>query len=203
MTNQSALDELFSALRKSSLGEDLPSVRESVGDIVAQTLQPIDSNAHAEQHPYDSLRFALAGRQKGSLRKLACELGFEAKDAGTLSDLLLGRYDHVSLETANRWTRALDLPMIPMKIPVAVCPSCLALGIREVHAAGDCGGQPIARVAILAPGEVVAAAPASKPPKRTRAACVRPYLSADLGTRIGQLRKLLAEAERQYEGDTE
>jgi len=52
---------------------------------------------------------------------------------------------------------------------------------------------------LLAPGEVVAAAPAPKPPKRTRPACVRPYLSADLGRRIEQLRKLLAEAERQYE----
>jgi hypothetical protein len=66
----------------------------------------------------------------------------------------------------------------------------------------DCHGLPVASVACLGPGEVVAAAPKPAKPKRQRTACVRPYLSADLGRRIEQLRKLLAEAERQYKADS-
>jgi hypothetical protein len=84
-------------------------------------------------------------------------------------------------------------PLPPETKATAVCPSCLSRGIREVHAAGDCHGLPVASVICLAPGEVVAAAPAPKPPKRNRPPCVRPYLSGTLENQIQQLERKLAE----------
>lgn len=66
---------------------------------------------------------------------------------------------------AARWLGTVD---IEESKRVTVCPSCLAAGKREVHAVGDCKGAPIAAVVVLAPGEVVAPAPAPKPLKRVR-----------------------------------
>ena len=159
MNASPAVIELFAALRRSSSGSVPEPDAHPVGAPVASVLQPTHSSEHANQHPYDSLRAALALRRNGTLRKLARELGFENKDAGALSDLLHGRYDHVSLLTANRWALALGLPLIPSTKSVQVCPSCLERGIAVVHDVGDCMGRPISAVVILAPGERVTAAP--------------------------------------------
>jgi len=193
MNASPAVTELFEALRQAHPGSVPEQVAPSIGIPVASMLRHVDSSEHAKQHPYDSLRAALALRRNGTLRKLARELGFENKDAGALSDLLHGRYDHVSLLTANRWALALGLPLIPSTKSVQVCPSCLERGIADVHIAGDCMGRPIAAVVILAPGERVTDAPdvsretlpAPQPRKRATVGIggIRPATRAKLDAR--------------------
>lgn len=53
---------------------------------------------------------------------------------------------------AARWLGDVDLEVTKR---VEVCPSCLKLGKREAHIAGDCGGREVIAVVTLAPGEVV------------------------------------------------
>lgn len=92
----------------------------------------------------------LQNRRHGSLRKLAADLGFPTSFAGTLSDILRARDNHVSRETENRVRHALGLPALPRRVEVPACPTC-----GEVHVAGDCHGKPVAQVVVLAPGEQV------------------------------------------------
>ena len=116
---------------------------------VAFTLQGVGAILR-EKWCMDASTFeTLQRRRNGSLRKLARELGFSPSFAGALSDMLRGRYDHVSRETENRVRQALGLPVLPKLVKVSACPSC-----GSVHT-GDCAGKPVAQVVVLAPGEGV------------------------------------------------
>lgn len=75
------------------------------------------------------------------------------------------------------------------------CPTC-----GEVHGEGlDCGGIEVTPV-LLVPGQIVVLA-AAKPsaPKRKRRRYIRPCLDCDPEVRIGQLRRLLEQAESEVE----
>ena len=76
-----------------------------------------------------------------------------------LSDLLRGRWDHVSLDSLNDLRVRLGLWPCEQRLALT-CASC-----GRVHGEGlDCGGRPIAAVVILQPGERVA--PGQSPGRR-------------------------------------
>lgn len=115
------------------------------------------------------LEIARKGR---TLRQLAEALGYPASFAGTLSDILRpAPPGHVSRETFRGLSVRLGMPPLPETEPTAVCPSCLALGKREVHAAGDCHGLPVASVACLAPDQEVARKGKARSRKHYRRPC--------------------------------
>lgn len=97
-----------------------------------------------------------------------------------------GDWSHVSWETLRLVRRRLGLPDPGPLKETLCCPSC-----GGVHAAGDCHGQPIAAIVVLAPGETVKPAPKNTRPRRRYH---RPCLSLDLRRRIPQLEALLAAA---------
>ena len=70
----------------------------------------------------------------GSLRRAARELDISA---GTLSDIINGRADHVSLRTENKVRAALGLPALHYHT-VPACPDC-----GSVHV-GRCHNKPVA-----------------------------------------------------------
>jgi len=137
----------------------------------------------------------LTAAHTGSLRQLAESIGYPASFAGTLSDILRGRDEHVARETYRGLAVRLGLPPLPEVKPTEVCPTCWAAGKRTVHAAGDCHGRPVAAVVVLAPGEVVASAPPPKPPKRTRKHYRRPCFDDDPAVCLDQLALYTAEVE--------
>lgn len=101
---------------------------------------------------------ALAMRRKGkTLRQLATDLGLAESAIATLSAVLHDRPSALSSASENDLRRRLGLPVIETR-PVEVCPTCLVDGRREVHAAGDCHGVPVAQVVCLAPGASVKSA---------------------------------------------
>jgi len=187
MTASPAVIKLLAALRQSSLeGVPAPDALPNATP-VAFVLQPTDASGPPAQHPYDSLRAALAQRRNGTLRKLAHELGFEDKDAGALSDLLHDRYEHVSLKTANRWARALGLPPIPPLYEVAGCPSC-----GSVHVAGDCHGEPFESIIFLHRSALFHVKHAAPRKPDTRATL---HIAPELRDRINAQRGEMSQAE--------
>jgi hypothetical protein len=92
-------------------------------------------------------------RNGGTLRALAADLGLAENTIATLSDVLRERPGALTAEAENDLRRRLGLPTI-ITIPVAPCPTCG--GDHGMKGIPDCGGLPIASVAILRPGEVVA-----------------------------------------------
>ena len=73
-------------------------------------------------------------REFGSLRKAAAGLGVSA---GTLSDIINGRAEHVSLDTENAVRAALGLPALHYHT-VPACPDC-----GSIHT-GRCHNKPVA-----------------------------------------------------------
>ena len=132
-----------------------------------------------------------AGRTR---RGAAVALGLPKSSAAMLSDVLNRKPSALSEEGERDLRQRLGRPVLDMR-PVPVCPLH-----GEPHVA-DCHGRAVAAVVALAPGErVVQAAdvsretlPVRKP--RTRTRYLRPCLSLDPETRMGQLRDLMAKCQ--------
>jgi hypothetical protein len=92
----------------------------------------------------------VAYKHSKSWRTLATEKGVSHN---VLYALAHGEWSKVSWETHRLVRRKFDLPDPGPLVYATPCPTC-----GGIHIAGDCHGVPIASVAILRPGEVVAAA---------------------------------------------
>lgn len=134
-------------------------------------------------------------RKEGhTLRELATELGLPESAIATLSDVLRNKPGALTPAGENDLRRRLHLPPLPEPRLFKLCPTCG--GDHDMTAIPDCHGKPVAAIVCLAPNETVTIVKTT--PRRKRSPCFRPYLSLDPGKRITQLRKLLADAERQY-----
>ncbi len=119
---------------------------------------------------YAQTSLSVAALRPRSYRRIATDLGLSPSAAGMLSDLVRGRYDHISAEHLCDLRRRLDLPVPPLPVPARPCPTC---GI--VHGDGlDCHGQP-GDVTIIPPGaRIIPPSPRKRPPyKRPTWAMVR------------------------------
>jgi len=122
----------------------------------------------------------LKERKKGSLRRLAQDLGFPLSFAATLSDVLCERHGKVGLRTENRIRVALGLePIGTYEIPA--CPDCGAVHV------GRCNGKgPSAQVVVIDPEhERIVRKHVGK--RRRRRASIS--VSVELRDRLNQARK--------------
>lgn len=69
-------------------------------------------------------------KSAGGLRKAAAHLKVSA---GTLSDIVNSRHEHVSLRTENRVRAALGLAPVPARVEVDACPDCGGVHVGRCH----------------------------------------------------------------------
>ena len=114
--------------------------------------------------PQDDTQYALTAFQNGKSHRATCAaLGLDYSWRGTVHRIIHG-FD-VGRDKENMVRERLGLPpVLPPNVPVAPCPSCAARGIVRSHGDNlDCHGQPVAAVAVLAPGQTVAT---QRPPRQ-------------------------------------
>lgn len=96
---------------------------------------------------------AVLAAKKDTWAQTAVALGFAANMGATLWLVAQRRPSAVTEAGEELLRAALGLFPLSAPMPTSPCPTCLAAGIRVVHAAGDCHGRPVAQVVCLGPDE--------------------------------------------------